>query len=166
MAPAVQRKGRGRKALKDLSSSDVNISDSSSPAYGVRKEIGEGVSALVSPKNAKKEQSKSSSAGKNSFEDELLQLQGRLQQLQLEKEKTEELLKQRDELLKQKDEEIENRGKEHEKLQGELKKIQKLKQFKPTMVKFCFLFPLNFFLFDRFSMDYVALLIFAELSSH
>ncbi|XP_074565770.1 high mobility group B protein 13-like isoform X1 [Curcuma longa] len=133
MAAVVQKKGRGRKALKDLSSSEVNISESSSPGSGVRKEVGEGVSALVSPKNAKKEKSKSSSAGKNSFEDELLQLQGRLQQLQLEKEKTEELLKQRDELLKQKDEEIENRGKEHEKLQEELKKMQKLKEFKPTM---------------------------------
>ncbi|KAG6479630.1 hypothetical protein ZIOFF_063098 [Zingiber officinale] len=132
MAAAVHKKGRGRKALKDLSSSEVNISESSSPE-GVRKEVGEGVSALVSPKNAKKEKSKASSAGKNSFEDELLQLQVRLQQLQLEKEKTDELLKQRDEQLKQKDEEIENRGKEHEKLQEELKKIQKLKEFKPTM---------------------------------
>jgi upstream-binding transcription factor len=63
-------------------------------------------------------------------------MQEKMEQLRLEKEKTEELLKAKDEILKQKDEELENRGKEQEKLQVELKKLQKLKEFKPTMVSF------------------------------
>lgn len=137
MAAAVQKKGRSRKALKDLPPSEVNISDSSSLACDLSKDDGEGLSPHVSRKNSRKAPAKSkpsSEAAEKSFADELLQLQGRLQQLQLEKEKTEELLKQRDEMLKQKDEEIENREKEHEKLQEELKKTQKLKKFKPTMV--------------------------------
>ncbi|XP_027187271.1 high mobility group B protein 6-like [Cicer arietinum] len=68
-----------------------------------------------------------------SFEQDLLDMEEKLQQLLLEKEKTEELLKAKDEILKQKDKELENRGKEQEKLQIELKKLQKLKEFKPTM---------------------------------
>ncbi|XP_074588937.1 high mobility group B protein 6 [Curcuma longa] len=135
MATAVQKKGRSRKALKDLLPSEVNISDSSALAGDLSKDDGEGLSPRVSRKNSRKAvaKSKPSSEAEKSFADELLQLQGRLQQLRLEKEKTEELLKQRDEMLKQKDEEIENRDKEHEKLQEELKKTQKLKEFKPTM---------------------------------
>lgn len=60
-------------------------------------------------------------------------MQEKLQQLRLEKEKTEETLKARDEMLKLKEEELETRGKEQEKLQMELKKLQKMKEFKPTM---------------------------------
>ncbi|KAG6527894.1 high mobility group B protein 6-like [Zingiber officinale] len=136
MAMSVQKKGRSRKALKDLLPSEVNISDSSSLVCDLSKDDGEGLSPRVSRKNSRKGPAKSKpslSEAEKSFADELLQLQGRLQQLQLEKEKTEGLLKQRDEMLKQKDEEIENRDKEHEKLQEELMKTQKLKEFKPTM---------------------------------
>ncbi|CAL8991021.1 unnamed protein product [Prunus brigantina] len=49
------------------------------------------------------------------------------------KEKTEELLKEKDEILKLKEEELETKGREQDKLQMELKKLQKLKEFKPTM---------------------------------
>ncbi|KAG6524057.1 hypothetical protein ZIOFF_013947 [Zingiber officinale] len=136
MAMSVQKKGRSRKALKDLLPSEVNISDSSSLVCDLIKDDGGGLSPRISRKNSRKGPAKSKpslSEAEKSFADELLQLQGRLQQLQLEKEKTEGLLKQRDEMLKQKDEEIENRDKEHEKLQEELKKTQKLKEFKPTM---------------------------------
>ncbi|CAL9190920.1 high mobility group B protein 13-like [Musa acuminata AAA Group] len=136
-AAAVQRKGRSRKALKNLSPSDINIpaGESSSPLGEVGKESRDGLSQLLSPKNSKKvpPKPKSSAVTGKSFADELQELQGRLHMLQLEKEKTEELLKQRDEVLKQKDEEIENCGKEQERLQDELKKLQKLKEFKPTM---------------------------------
>ena len=54
--------------------------------------------------------------------------------MRLEKEKTEELLKTKDDILKKKEEELLERGREQEKLQMELKKLQKLKEFKPTMV--------------------------------
>ncbi|RWW40474.1 hypothetical protein BHE74_00054116 [Ensete ventricosum] len=137
---AVQRKGRSRKPLKNLLSSDINISagESSSPLGEVGKESLDELSLLLSPKNSKKvpRKPKSSAVTGKSFADELQELQGRLQLLQLEKEKTEELVKQRDEILKQKDEEIENRGKDQERLQEELKKLQKLKEFKPTMEGF------------------------------
>jgi upstream-binding transcription factor len=39
-------------------------------------------------------------------------------------------------MLKAKDEEIEMKGKEQQKMKMELKKLQKLKEFKPTMVRF------------------------------
>ncbi|THU53534.1 hypothetical protein C4D60_Mb10t15410 [Musa balbisiana] len=137
MAAVAHKKGRSRKALKNFSPSDINISagESSSPLGEVAKESQQGVSLLVSPKKSKKAPSKprSSAADEESFADELQELQGRLQQLRLEKEKTEELLKQRNEMLKRKDEEIENHGKEQQRLQEELKKLQKLKEFKPTM---------------------------------
>ena len=73
-----------------------------------------------------------------SFERDLQEMQEKLEQLRLEKEKTEELLKARDEMLKIKEEELETRGREQEKLQMELKKLQKLKEFKPTVT-----FPLH-----------------------
>ncbi|XP_065027988.1 high mobility group B protein 6-like [Musa acuminata AAA Group] len=137
MAAVAHKKGRSRKALKNFSPSDINISagESSSPLGEVAKESQQGVSLLVSPKKSRKAPYKprSSAAADESFADELQELHGRLQQLRLEKEKTEELLKQRDEMLKRKDEEIENRGKEQQRLQEELKKLQKLKEFKPTM---------------------------------
>lgn len=71
---------------------------------------------------------------KRAFADELQELQGKLQQMRLEKEKSEELLKERDEMLRRKDEELQNWGKETEKLQLELKRLQKIKSFQPTMV--------------------------------
>lgn len=167
-AAAVQRKGRSRKALKNLSPSDINIptGESSSPLGEVGKESRDGLSQLLSPKNSKKvpPKPKSSAVTGKSFADELQELQGRLQMLQLEKEKTEELLRQQDEVLKQKDEEIENCGKEQERLQDELKKLQKLKEFKPTMVraftKFVFLF--SFRLRTRVSGGFSALVDFEQ----
>ena len=58
-------------------------------------------------------------------------MQEKLQQLQIQKEKMDELLKEKDEMLKTKEEELKNRGKEQEKLHMEL---QKLKEFKPTVL--------------------------------
>lgn len=110
------KKSRGsRKPLKEKnpSASDANIIAGESKGK---------------PASKKQQQPK-----QQSFEQDLLEMQEKLQQLRLEKEKTDELLKAKDEILKQKDEELENRGKEHEKLQIELKKLQKLKEFKPTM---------------------------------
>uniref|UniRef100_A0A6N2KP11 HMG box domain-containing protein n=1 Tax=Salix viminalis TaxID=40686 RepID=A0A6N2KP11_SALVM len=69
----------------------------------------------------------------SSFEKDFQEMQEMLQQLKLEKEKTEVLLKEKDEMLKAKDGEIEMKGKEQEKMKTELKKLQKLKEFKPTM---------------------------------
>ncbi|XP_020224365.1 high mobility group B protein 13 [Cajanus cajan] len=62
---------------------------------------------------------KQDSKNHQSFEKELLHMQEMLQKMRLEKEHTEELLKAKDEALKQKEQ--------------ELKKLQKLKEFKPTL---------------------------------
>ena len=74
-------------------------------------------------------------------------MQEKLEQLRLEKERTEELLKARDEMLQIKEEELETRGREQEKLLMELKKLQKLKEFKPNVVRFLDYFLPFFFLF-------------------
>jgi len=121
VVPVATKRGRGRKALKEKipSTNEVNIiagKVSESPASPISASL---------KQDSKKQQS---------FEKELLEMQEMLQQMRLEKEKTEELLKVKDEALKQKDAELENRGREQEKLQVELKKLQKLKEFKPTMV--------------------------------
>jgi len=116
-----KKRGRGRKALKEKipSTNEANI---------IAGKVSESSTTPISPS------SKQDSKKQQSFEKELLEMQEMLQQMRLEKEKTEELLKARDDALKQKDEELENRGREQEKLQVELKKLQKLKEFKPTMV--------------------------------
>ncbi|KAJ0989316.1 hypothetical protein J5N97_007672 [Dioscorea zingiberensis] len=141
MAEVATKKGRSRKPLKAISANDINIS-AGKPSSLVsfpeaEKENREGLALILSPKKRiKKAVSKpkaSSPAGENSFADELQEMQEKLEQLRLEKEKTEELLRVREEMIKQKDEEIENRSKEQEKLQKELKKLQKLKEFKPTV---------------------------------
>lgn len=149
----VTKRGKSRKALKNLSPNEANISAGKiaaspvpAPAFG-EVPAKEGLSLPLSPKMGRKSKtSKKKAAGatadasaaaeasNKSFADELLELQGRLEQLRIEKERTEEMLRQRDEVIKQKDEEIENRGKEKDKLQKELKKLQKVKEFKPTMV--------------------------------
>ncbi|ESW32142.1 hypothetical protein PHAVU_002G296700 [Phaseolus vulgaris] len=115
-----KKRGRGRKALKEKipSTNEANI---------IAGKVSESSTTPISPS------SKQDSKKQQSFEKELLEMQEMLQQMRLEKEKTEELLKARDDALKQKDEELENRGREQEKLQVELKKLQKLKEFKPTM---------------------------------
>lgn len=114
--PIPTKKSKGsRKALKEKtpSASDANI---------------------IAAESKGKAASKKQQLKQQSFEQDLIEMQEKLQQLRLEKEKTDELLKEKDEILKQKDEELETRGKEQEKLQIELKKLQKLKEFKPTMV--------------------------------
>ncbi|RDY03949.1 High mobility group B protein 13, partial [Mucuna pruriens] len=110
------KRGRGRRALKEkaLSTNEANIV------------AGNVCESSTTPK-------KQESKKQQSFEKEMLEMQGMLQQLRLEKEKTQELLKAKDEALKQKDQELENRDRQQEKLQFELKKLQKLKEFKPTM---------------------------------
>lgn len=137
-----KKKGRGRRALKDISTSDVNIS-AGKTSSGINKGKGEGLAVVLSPKRSKALSkskpaviSAAAVAPVSSFADDLEELQARLDQLRLEKEKTDELLKERDEMLKQKEEELESRGKEQERLQKELRKLQKLKEFKPTVVSF------------------------------
>lgn len=58
-----------------------------------------------------------------------------LEKMKIEKEKTEDLLKEKDEILKKKEEELETKDVEQEKLKAELKKLQKMKEFKPNMVR-------------------------------
>lgn len=70
-------------------------------------------------------------------------MQEQLQKLKLEKEQTEEALKAREDSLKQKEEELETKDREQEKLKIELKKLQKVKEFKPTVVSH---FPILFFI--------------------
>ncbi|GMP50671.1 hypothetical protein CsSME_00017198 [Camellia sinensis var. sinensis] len=104
--------------------------------------------SLSQPQSAKKAGTKAKQQQQNqSFEKELQEMQEKVQQLRIEKEQTEELLKAREETLKTEEEELEARGKKQEKLQMELKKLQKMKEFKPTMVPlffFFFFFPLQY----------------------
>ncbi|XP_010055848.2 high mobility group B protein 6 [Eucalyptus grandis] len=88
-----------------------------------------------SPKKSKPRANskKQVAAPASDFEKEMQEMQEMMERLRIEKAKTEEMLKDRDEMLKQKEEELEVKGREHEKLQGELKKLQKIKEFKPTM---------------------------------
>ncbi|KAG9448404.1 hypothetical protein H6P81_014532 [Aristolochia fimbriata] len=93
----------------------------------------ENLRALSSPANYGKEVGLKTKESKQSLAHELLDLQKKLEQMRIEKDKTEELLKERDEMLKRKEEELESRGREQEKLQKELNKLQKLKEFKPSL---------------------------------
>lgn len=120
--PIPTKKSRGsRKALKEKpSTNDANIIAGEATISPISEN-------LSNPKKGKAASKKQQNPKERSFEQDLLEMQEKMEQLRLEKEKTEELLKAKDEILKQKDEELENRGKE-------LKKLQKLKEFKPTMV--------------------------------
>ncbi|KAK8972442.1 hypothetical protein V6N11_018630 [Hibiscus sabdariffa] len=71
---------------------------------------------------------------KQSFEKHLQEMQDMLQKLRIEKEKIEKFLREKGEMLKLKEEEIHTKVKGQEKLQIELKKVQKMKGFKPTIV--------------------------------
>lgn len=137
------KKARSRKALKPKtpSSNDTNIlpvpvSQSSSPIIeSVGKENEK------KGKKATKGVSKTKPQdGNNSFEKEFEEMQKKLEQMTLEKPKTEEMLKEREEMLKVKEEELVTRGREQEKLQMELKKLGKMKEFKPTVVIHSYLF--------------------------
>ncbi|CAA6661042.1 unnamed protein product [Spirodela intermedia] len=119
---APRRKARGRRAaLKDLSTNEMSADKSAAaslePSSGLRR----GKSRAV-----RKTKAVVAAPAGNSFADDLEELQARLNQLRLEKEKAEEMLKEKDEMLKQKEE-------EQEKLQKEFKKLQKVKEFKPNM---------------------------------
>ncbi|CAL5371309.1 unnamed protein product [Camellia sinensis] len=91
--------------------------------------------SLSQPQSAKKAKKAGTKAKQQQQNQSFEELQEKLQQLRIEKEQTEELLKAREETLKMKEEELEARGKEREKLQTELKELQKMKEFKPTMNK-------------------------------
>ncbi|CAL0312594.1 unnamed protein product [Lupinus luteus] len=141
IAQVPTKRARGnRKALKEKipSTSEANIlaaakvSESSVTPHLLPSEVAKenyNEDSLAHPKKGKAASKKQ----QQSFEKDLLEMQEKLQQLRLEKEKTEELLKVKDEALKQKEEELECRDREQEKLQIELKKLHKLKEFKPTM---------------------------------
>nr|GMD05543.1 high mobility group B protein 6-like isoform X1 [Ipomoea batatas] len=131
------KKGKSRKALKNqkASSSEANIKaasvsedapDAAIPAgESAEKENCEG----LCQKNSKKggaSKAKKQTEELSSFEKEIQEMQEKLQQLKIEKEQTEELLKAKEEMLIQKE-------KEQEKLQTELKKLQKIKEFKPNL---------------------------------
>ncbi|XP_037487080.1 high mobility group B protein 6-like [Triticum dicoccoides] len=92
----------------------------------------------TAPASTQKAKRASSKGGKAkgaapSMADELTELQGMLQRLRLEKEKAEEMVRERDEVIRQKEEEIETKAKQQERLQAELKKMQRVKMFEPTM---------------------------------
>ncbi|KAE8694630.1 High mobility group B protein 13 [Hibiscus syriacus] len=89
---------------------------------------------LVSPKRGKAS-GKGKQSKQQSLEKDVQEMQEMLRKLKIEKEKTEELLKEKDEILKMKEEELETKGKGQEKLQMQLKKLQKMKEFKPNMDK-------------------------------
>ncbi|XP_019168766.1 PREDICTED: high mobility group B protein 13-like [Ipomoea nil] len=127
------KKGKSRKALKNqkASSSEANImaaasvSDAAIPAgESAEKENREGLCQKNSKKGASKVNKQTEEL--SSFEKEIQEMQEKLQQLKIEKEHTEELLKAKEEMLIQKE-------KEQEKLQTELKKLQKIKEFKPNL---------------------------------
>ncbi|KAI3943158.1 hypothetical protein MKW92_021425 [Papaver armeniacum] len=132
-----KKKVASKKALKPkkVSDNEANIlaGIAASPLSGsvLGKENEE--TLLLSGKKIKKASSKVKSSTEKSFEKELEILKAKFDQMKLEKEKTEEILKDRDEMLKLKEEELEIKGKEQQKLQVELKKLQKLKEFNPTV---------------------------------
>ncbi|CAL4888739.1 unnamed protein product [Urochloa decumbens] len=129
--------GRGRKALVAVLDNEANISAGKAAAA-----LGSDVSASPAPK-AKRASSKSgkaaaakvaaAAAAAPSVVDDVAELQGMLQRLRLEKEKTEEMVRERDEVIRKKEEEIETKEKEQERLQAELRKVQRAKEFKPTV---------------------------------
>ncbi|EPS57873.1 hypothetical protein M569_16944, partial [Genlisea aurea] len=125
--------GRPRKALaqKVPTTSDANIvagtlgepSPVAAPASVLQKE---NRVVMSDPSAKKKRGKKEKEPPQPSIEKELQEMQEKLEKLTLEKEQAEEM-------LKAKDEELDTKNKEHEKLRNELKKLQKIKEFKPTM---------------------------------
>ncbi|GER33007.1 high mobility group family protein [Striga asiatica] len=142
--PAKAKRGKSRKALKQTSTSVANIIAGtlveSSPAAEPPAPNPAGKENHQSLSNKKTKKGGASKGGKkqqevevSSFEKELQEMQEKLEKLKLEKEHTEEMLKAKEESLKQKEEELETRDREQEKLKTELKKLQKMKEFNPTM---------------------------------
>ncbi|KAK3000700.1 hypothetical protein RJ639_022461 [Escallonia herrerae] len=132
----VPRKGRSRKALKQKDPNEANILaqtiSQASPTPIAATEDSAGKENLSQPKKTTKGASKRKQQPK-SFEKELQEMQEKLEKMTLEKEQAQEVLKAREEALRLKEEELETRGREQEKLQMEFKKLQKIKEFKPTM---------------------------------
>ena len=128
MADVAKKPRNSRKALKEKNSAAVESTSQplSKPEDPETEKKGKSGGAAATKK---RQQKAAGVVAPSSFEKELEEMQERLQQLRIEKEKTEELLKEKDEMLRIKDE-------EQEKLQVELKKLQKLKEFKPTVVSF------------------------------
>uniref|UniRef100_A0A0E0JY43 HMG box domain-containing protein n=1 Tax=Oryza punctata TaxID=4537 RepID=A0A0E0JY43_ORYPU len=124
-AAAGSRKGgRGRKALTAVLDNDANISAG-------KADVAAGI--LSPPQKAKRATSKSKGKAaaaaaeeQPSVVDAVSELQGMLEKLRLEKEKAEEMVRERDEVIRKKEE-------EQDRLQAELKKVQRAKEFKPTV---------------------------------
>ncbi|CAM8910167.1 unnamed protein product [Rhodiola kirilowii] len=132
--PAPTKKKRRNNARKPLAqkNAESNVRPPS-PAKAIDSIPAKEVIPEVQPSPKVAKQTKASKKSKqtesSSIEKDLLEMQEKLEQLRLEKEKTELLLKEKYEILKTKEEELEARGKKQEKL---VKKQQKLKELKPT----------------------------------
>ncbi|CAN1254263.1 High mobility group B protein 13 [Linum perenne] len=145
MADVAAKKSRkpSKKVLKPkaASTNDANIlaqelTDSSPVVPSAPSETSdlmkENHQSVSSAKKGKGKAAKGAKQQQASFDMELEQMQEMLEQLKLEKEKTEEMLKEKDEMLKAREEELENKGKQQEKMQAELKKLQKIKKENPN----------------------------------
>lgn len=129
---APTKKGKSRKALKpkNPSSSEANIiAGALSPAAVLENPAGKEnhESLKKTKKGVSKGGKQQQTSDASSFEKQLQEMQEQLQKLKIEKEQTEDALKAREE-------ELEMRDREQEKLKIELKKLQKIKEFKPTVV--------------------------------
>ncbi|KAG2649971.1 hypothetical protein PVAP13_1NG181200 [Panicum virgatum] len=120
--------GRGRKALVAVLDNEANISAGKAAAQA-------GDLSASSAQKAKRAPARSGKAAKAAAAvvDDVAELQGMLERLRLEKEKAEEMVRERDEVIRKKEEEIETKEKERERLQAELRKVQRAKEFKPTV---------------------------------
>ncbi|CAM8916603.1 unnamed protein product [Rhodiola kirilowii] len=134
--PAPTKKKRRNNARKPLAQKNAESNVPPSPAKAIDSIPAKEVIPEVQPSPKVAKQTKASKKSKqtesSSIEKDLLEMQEKLEQLRLEKEKTELLLKEKYEILKTKEKELEARGKKQDKLEVELKKQQKLKELKPT----------------------------------
>ncbi|TVU33333.1 hypothetical protein EJB05_25143 [Eragrostis curvula] len=125
--------GRGRKALVAVLDNEANISAGKADAVHSSAQ-----KAKRAPSRSSKAKAAAAAAAAEASPvaapaDEMAELQGMLERLRLEKEKAEEMVRERDEVIRKKEEEIETREKEQERLQAELRKVQRAKEFKPTV---------------------------------
>ncbi|KAL8266709.1 hypothetical protein R6Q59_004053 [Mikania micrantha] len=135
-SPKIKKSSKAKKQSKpDPAANESNIVDGAicQPPIltenSAGKENSENLSQHKSPKIKKSSKAKKQSQpdpAAFSFQKELEELQEKLEQMTLEKQQAEEL-------LKLKEQEIESQNNEQEKIKMELKKLQKLKEFKPTM---------------------------------
>uniref|UniRef100_A0A0A9CMZ4 Uncharacterized protein n=1 Tax=Arundo donax TaxID=35708 RepID=A0A0A9CMZ4_ARUDO len=112
--------GRGRKPLVAVLDNEANISAGKA---AVAAAAGVGSSAQKAKRPLAKSKAKAAAAAPA---DEMAELQGMLERLRLEKEQAEEMVRERDEVIRRKEE-------EQERLQAELRKVQRAKEFKPTV---------------------------------